>query len=479
MGNLGKIDFVRLFAAAAIAAWTLGAGTLWAQAVSPRAFRLFLIDGTEVATHGEASRVGDEVVAMVPIGLDRTGAPTLQAVTLPASRIDWPRTEAYLQAVRLAQYAAATGDRDYAAFTADVAATLDRVSSTADPLARIAMVEAVRRRLADWPREHYGYRASEATAMLSMLDEVLIGLRAAAGQREFAFALAAGAVPAPVEPPPLRTAPTLQAVVTQALGLAAHVDSPRERETLLRGALELVESNAAAWDRDWRRETTRAIERRLDAERRISRDYDALRSRVVARAARFAAAADVRALLALRADTARRDERLGRQRPAEITGLLAHLDAELAATRQYRLLLDRWEARRDVLGGYTAAIVRVLGTADPVIVALDDIRTLSGPPLGDINRASAILKGVDVAVLQMTVPEEGRELHGLLRSGLQMAATALERRRDATLSGELSQAWQASAAAAGALMVVERLQREAAQLPLPPTRASAAASASR
>src|SRR5690606_36976244 len=143
---LGKIVGVTRpvarWAGTVVAALVLAAGPAAAQSdVSPRAFRLFLVDGSEVATHGEPSRVGDDVVAMVPMGPEGPEGQSLLAVTLPADAIDWERTEAYLRSVRLAQYRATSSERDYAAFTADIAATLDRVADTPDPLARIAMVE--------------------------------------------------------------------------------------------------------------------------------------------------------------------------------------------------------------------------------------------------------------------------------------------------------------------------------------------------
>src|SRR5690606_29131006 len=107
------------------------------------------------------------------------------------------------------------------------------------------------------------------------LDDVLVGLRAAAGQREFTLAITSGdSAPLPSPPPPvLRTAPTLQEIVTQALAVVPHVRSAREREALLTGALAIVERGDPAWEGDWRRRTGRAIERRLGDERRTTQAY--------------------------------------------------------------------------------------------------------------------------------------------------------------------------------------------------------------
>jgi hypothetical protein len=464
-----------------VALW-LAAGPAAAQSdVSPRAYRLFLVDGTEVATHGEPSRVGDDVVAMVPLGQDEQDGQSLLPVTLPAEAIDWARTDAYLRSVRLALYRATDSDRDFAAFSADIAATLDRVADTPDPLARIAMVEGVRRRLAAWPEEHYGDKQEEAAQMLSVLDDILVGLRAAAGQREFTLAITSGsASPAPaLPPPPLRPAPSLQEIVMQALAVAPHVRSAREREALLTRTLSIVKRGDPAWEGNWRRRVERTLEKQLDDERRTSRAYASLRQRVIARANELAASADVRALLDLRHDAVRRDERLGGRRPAEMTALLAHLDGQLAAARTLRLALDRWEARRPILEAYRRAMLEVFASADPVLAALDDVRTLSGPPLAELERASAVLKGIDVMSRRLDAPDEGRSLPGLLASAVQMADMALARRRAATEAASLPQAWEASAAAAGALLVFDRLRQELAALVQPPTLATAGAGAPR
>ena len=57
-------------------------------------------------------------------------------------------------------------------------------------------------------------------------------------------------------------------------------------------------------------------------------------------------------------------------------------------------------------------------------------------------------------------PEEFRNAHALLASAAQLALTAASIRREATLAGDLSRAWDASSAAAGALMLTTRAQTE-------------------
>lgn len=432
-----------------------------AQTAVPPLFRLFLTDGTEVVTFGEFARLDDQVVAAVPVGPLDARAPELQTVTLAASRIDWPRTDAYLQTVRLAQYTASTAERDYAAFAEEIAHTLDQVSTTPDPLARIGLVERARDRLVDWPRQHYGYRQQDAVAMLTVLDDVLAGLRAAAGQQHFTLTLASG--PPAAAAPVLRAAPTLREVVAQALALSRHVLHPAERVRLLGQALGLLEPDRG-WDRAWVRQMRRDARSLLEAEQKATRAYASLQDRVLDRAASLLERADVRALLALRADTIARDRRLGGQRPSEMAALLAQLDVQLDEARQLRLALDRWEQRRPVVESYVRVTSHLLGTLAPLARALDDIRTLSGPSTADLDRADGVLAGAQVQLQQAHAPDEAGGVQALLTATLQMAASAVRTRRVALLSGDINKAWDASAAAAGALMTLERVRGDLPRL---------------
>lgn len=447
-----------------------------AQTAVPPLFRLFLTDGTEITTFGEFARLDEQVVAAVPVGPLDARVPELQTVTLAASRVDWPRTDAYLQAVRLAQYTASTAERDYAAFAEDIAHTLDQVSTTPDPLARIRLVERARARLAEWPRQHYGYRQQDAISMLAVLDDVLAGLRAAAGQQHFTLTLASG-VPAPVSPV-LRAAPTLRDIVAQALALSRHVLDPAERVRLLGRVLGLLDSDAG-WDRAWVRQTRRDARTMLDAEQKTTRAYASLRDRVLDRATSLLERADVRSLLALRTEAIARDDRLGRQRPSEMAALLALLDVQLDEARQLRLALDRWEQRRPVVESYVRVTSHLLDTLSPLAHALDDIRTLSGPSTADLDRADGVLAGAQVRLQQAHVPDEAGAVQALVRAALQMAASAVRTRREALVSGDMNKAWEASAAAAGALMTLERVRGDLARVAEVPRPGASAQGSSR
>ena len=85
--------------------------------------------------------------------------------------------------MRAARYAATRGEADFAAMSALVARTLSDIAVTPGRGAQLALAERARRMLADWPREHYGYRAEDVRQTLALLDEVVAGLRAAPARR--------------------------------------------------------------------------------------------------------------------------------------------------------------------------------------------------------------------------------------------------------------------------------------------------------
>ena len=58
--------------------------------------------------------------------------------------------------------------------------------------------------------------------------------------------------------------------------------------------------------------------------------------------------------------------------------------------------------------------------------------------------------------------------HSLLVSAVQMADTAARIRREATLAGDVGRAWDASSAAAGALMLGARATTDIRNLSRPP-----------
>ena len=87
-------------------------------------------------------------------------------VALPVSSVNWTATEKYTASARHTHYMTNSAESDYAALAGDVAATLNGIVIANDANARLNMAVAARRRLATWPRDHYGYRSDDVREML-------------------------------------------------------------------------------------------------------------------------------------------------------------------------------------------------------------------------------------------------------------------------------------------------------------------------
>jgi hypothetical protein len=432
-------------------------------------FRVFLLDGQILSTLGDFTRVDDVVLLQVPAGAPGPGGvPEARTVTVAATAVDWPRTDAYREALRRVQFEEAGGARAYAVFTEEVAATLRDVALLPDPLERIRRLEAARVQLAQWPAAHHGSRADDVAQTLSVVDDLLNGMRAATGQQAFSIALTAAVAPPAATPaasvlPP----PTLQDLITQALGLAPRVSDAAERALLLQSAEALLAS-APGLDRRWARTTRSQVRRQIAHEANVTSKYARLRVWMLDRTSRWLAAADVRKMMQLREELASRDARLGRQRPAEVASLLATLDARLETARRHRLLLERWADRRPAMQAYASAVTPHLQSSAPLPRALEEIKALSGPSPDLLGQAESQLARMRAPAQGLDVPDEARAAHQLWASAQQLALRALQTRRSAIRSGDLQQAWEASAAAAGALMLLQQLRADVPALVRPP-----------
>jgi len=432
-------------------------------------FRVFLSNGQVLATPAEFTRIDDVVVVQVPVDAVAVGEPATRAVTLSASQIDWPKTEAYRESVRRVQFEAAGGARAFAAFSEEVAATLREVAEVPDAQERVRRLEAARARLAQWPSLHHGYRAAEVQETLSVIDDLLNGLRAAAGQQTFSLALTASATPV-AEAPAVLPEPTSRDRVAQALALAPLVSDASERLQLLEATSAMLEQQSASLDAEWVKDARARVRRQISGEYRVSRAYARLRTWMLDKTARLLALADVRGLMRVREDVQKRDARLEHARPDEIQAMLGTVDARLEEARRQRLLLERWAERRPVLELYAGVVGRHVAAGDALLRALEDVKALSGPGSALLTQAEGRLAGARADAGLLMVPDEARAVHQTWLSAQQLATRALQTRRAAMRTGDLPQAWEASAAAAGALLLLQQLRTELATLVRPPTR---------
>lgn len=446
-----------LLAVAIATCWWLAAASVRAQDAA--LFRIFLVGGDSVVSYGEFARVADKVVFSVPLG-DTSTTPALHMVSIPASAVDWARTEDYANAVRARRYAETRGEEDFVLLASRVTQALNDINATADPKRRIAMAEEARRNLAAWPAANYGYRAADVAQLVAMLDDVVSEMRTAAGDRSFALSLVATTVP----PPPssqLLAPPAPEATLELAFTAALASPDPDERINLLRAITSFpapFEPSAAATAFRSR------VDAALQAELQMEQAYGNLTRTALGEAEQRARSGDTRGLQQVIARALSGDERLGHRRPGQMTALLAALDLRLDEAQRVRAARDAWAQRVEIFKQYQQAIRSPRGRINGLTGALRDIRDRRG-------RSIPSLKLVEIRALvaihelrTTTVPPELAGVHNLLITSLQLARQAASLRRDAVSSKNTTLALDASSAAAGALMLAERATDELSRL---------------
>ena len=426
-------------------------------------YRLFLIDGSTLVSYGEFARVKDRVVFSIPLG-DLAESPALQLVSIPESTVDWERTEAYSNAVRAQRYGETRGESDFALLSARVAEALNQIALTPDPARRLAMAKEARGNLARWPSENFGYRAAEVAQLTGTLDEVISELRVAAGESSFDLSLVANTAPPVVE---LLPPPTMRETMEQALVAARTTPEPGERVSLLRAIEQALKEPARSGG--WAVALHDRASADLAAELKIEKAYADLSASTAAAAAARASRGDVSGVRSLVDAVLRADDRLGRRRPQETSSLLALVDMRLDEARRLRLARDAWAARADLFKRYRTSIDSAVREIRGAIPLLERIRELAGPAPQLLPSLEQHLVMSRQRLAAIEVPPELAPAHSLFTAAFQMAKRAASTRRTAVLSGNMSLAWEASSAAAGALLLLDRAGDELDRLTAPPT----------
>jgi hypothetical protein len=446
-------------------AWFLlvcSAVLLRAQAPAPDAtvLRVFLKDGSTLLSYGEFSRVGDHVVISLPLQLNPL---KLQVVSIPESRVDWAKTDAYSDSARAARYGATRGPQEYAQLVALVNRQLSDINVTEDPSRKVALALAARQNLTKWEAEHFGYHAGEVAQMTGWFDDIIAKTRVASGQPNFDLSLvAANAMPPSV---PLLPAPDSAAVIRQSFEAAKNVDSASDRISLLRAIRDALETNTTDPSLA---QLKAAVERTVEEEEKTTSVYATYIRQVLHAAARLASKADVQGLIDMAAHILEDDDKMGHKRPDEVASLLAAVDAKLEAARELRLTRDQWEAQRQDRYAYYHAIEipeRALRLSRPALAA---IQQLAGPAPDVLGRAKTRLSMAGRILNFVKAPRQMEPVNALLVGAMQLANRAVESRFAAVQNGNMQQAKDASAAAAGALLLFDRATLEIQKSEAPP-----------
>jgi hypothetical protein len=341
---------------------------------------------------------------------------------------------------------------------------LNEIALTTEPRRALQIAEKARQTLADWPQAHYGYRQKDVREIVSLLDEAITDLRSAAGISAFELTFVAMAPEVPLEP--LQGMPGPRDIVTQLLAVSKIAERSAERVALLQSALTvLLEAAASIADGEHLREVISAqirVEERLDAQ------YARLSKRWLRAAAKASALARVRDVETVLDRIARDDRKLGARRPDVIHALNASVNTHMEQARKLRLLRDQWQLRRAAYREYDHSISGSMLQLVKAQPALEAIKRLDGPSPASLASLRMRLQGGAERLQRVTVPNEVRTVHDLLVGAWQFADTAVRVRQDAIGSGDMSAAWRASSAAAGAMMMLTRLQAELRTILEPP-----------
>jgi len=422
-------------------------------------FRIFLRDGESLVSYGEFARLADKVVFAVPLG-DTATAPALHMVTIPASAVDWTRTEDYANAVRAKRYADTRGEEDFALLASRVTEALNDIHTTPDPKRRVAMAEEARRNLAAWPAANYGYRAAEVAQLVAMLDDVVAEMRTAAGEKAFALSLVATTVAPPVRGE-LLPPPTPETTLELAYRAALASTDPAERIDLLRAVSAFpVSVDAPATTTTFRNQVDAA----LQAELRIERAYGDLTRTSLREADQRVKNGDPRALQDVIARALSADQRLGHRRPGEMAALLATLDLRLDEANRMRFARAAWAERVEVFKDYREATRSPRNRISNLATPLRQIRDQKGTSIPALKLAEVRARIAIHELRLAKVPPEVAVAHNLLITALQLTRQAATLRQDAISSKNTTLAWDASSAAAGALMLAERAADELERL---------------
>jgi hypothetical protein len=434
-----------------------------ASAADATLFRLFLADGTPLVSYGEFAKVDDRIIFSMPVG-GTAAEPRLHVVTIPAKAVDWERTDRYAASARYQHYANTRAEDDFAQLSTEVARVLNEVALATEPHKALQIAEQARQTLADWPRQHYGYRQREVREIVSLLDEAISDLRATAGVGAFDLSFVAMASDVPLEP--LLGMPSPPQMAAQLIAVAKLAERSTERVALLQSALILInETTPVPDDLASLRTSITSI---LAEEAQVDQKYTALSNRWLSAAAVASSRARVRDVESILGRIARDDERLGYKRPEMMQALNASLRVHLDNARRLRLLHDQWLTRRAVYREYEKSVKNQILQLVKAQPALDAIKRLEGPPPAALASLRGRLDGGADRLSRLTVSEDIRGAHDLLVGAWRLAEAAVRTRQEAIGAGDMPTAWRASSAAAGALLMLSRVQGEIHRLLEPP-----------
>ena len=380
--------------------------------------------------------------------------------------VDWEKTDRYAASARYQRYAETRGEEDYLRLSNDVADVLNTIALSTDRQQALAIAERARQTVLAWPQTHFGYRQNDIREIVSLLDQAVSSLRAVGGGNPFQLSLVALA--APPEIVPVLGMPNVKEQLNQMLRLASLATAPSERMALLQAALALVAEAsprlAAAEASSYRGDVEKAIRKEFG----VDKQYSDLSRRLLDQATRAAERANGPAIERIVSRVHDEDVKLGQQRPQIVEALNTSLQGKLTDSRRLRLLKDQWALRRDTYRQYQRSVGSSLLMLAKSTASLRAIRTLDGPNPDQLLVLKSQLSGGPERLQRMNTPEYLRDVHERLVGAWRFAENAARARFDAISHADANAAWEASSSAAGALMMLARVQQDLTALLSPP-----------
>jgi hypothetical protein len=260
--------------------------------------------------------------------------------------------------------------------------------------------------------------------------------------------------------------PTLRESIEQAFTVSRMTSDAAQRASLLRMVTEALAEPARAGG--WAAALHARATADLTNAARTDQAYADHASKTLRRADDRLDKADVKGLESIIRDVLKQDDRLGRQRPQDVAALLATLDTRLDSARRLRLARDRWTLRLAAVRAYQRRARRAMDLLGRIEPSLELIRQLAGPGPKTLQQLQKNTASASREFDLIKPAPDVEAVHGLLTSAFQMAVRAAETRTRAIASNDMNLAWQASSAAAGALLLVERAREELKRLASPP-----------
>jgi len=437
MGRLSAFAVVFVLSSTAVASATRQIAALGSV------YRVFLISGEALPSYGEPAPLEDRVIFTLVAGHEG-GSPTLQVISLPSAKVDLARTVRYTEAMRAARYAATRGEAEYVAISAEVAQSLDQLTGIADRRRRLDLAVEARRRLLEWSRQHFSYRAEDIQVLAEQFDDVINQMRIAVGDPTLSFELVS--MPAPNRDK-LMGEPSAFEATQLALAAADAADSADDRFAILRAA-----APGAGIIAD-------IVKVRLEAELRVTRAYADLSDRLLRRAEQQRQQANVAAIEGLETELREADRRLGHERPAAVRTLQQQLREMRESASVFRLALAVFDRQRDALSAYARQVRPLMERFQLQQPIMTGLRAMGDVSQLEARRAGGEILRVQTELGRLKAPESVAVVQSTFASALAMAAEATSRRASAP-EIQLATAREAAAAAAGAVLLSSQAEQD-------------------